>query len=162
MHPATYAGRVIPAMPQCPLLEIQLERLDRAVQKLSARAAPGLGGWRKALVLPLVRDRRCVHGIAFLVRHILNGTIADPVLREALLGSRLIALLKQVGSDAVRPIAIGDLFVKLAANYAFDLVQGHIARTFHPIQLGLFTRGGVEKAVLAAQQLLDSDMHSVM
>ncbi len=162
MHPPAYPGRPIPVMPDCPVLDVNLARLEHAFRRLAAKASPGLSGWRKSLLTCLMQDPRCIGGIAFLVRLILNGSITDPALREALLGSRLIALAKPTGNGAVRPIAIGDIFVKLAAHYALDLVSAHIPHLFHPLQFGLYTRGGVEKVILAAQMLLESDPGRVM
>ena len=162
MHPAPYPGQPVPAMPTADHTRVNPEKLFAAFSRLSTSAAPGLSGWRKNLLRPLMRDRQCVDGLAFVVEMILNGSLTNPFVRDALLASRLMALSKRTGNGAVRPIAIGDTLIKLAAHYALDALSGHLSSFFHPVQMGLYTRGGVEKVIHATQMLLESNPGHVL
>ncbi len=161
LHPRAY-DYDFPALPaDAPYVRVGLRQLRDVFHRLSFTAAPGLSGWRKALLKPRMLDDVCAEGVALFIELIINGCFTDPLLRCALLGSRLVALRKP-GSSKVRPIAVGDLFVKLAAHFILDVVSEHFSNIFHPIQLGLGTPGGAETIIHACQLLLETDPDSVL
>ena len=140
LHPGPYHARPVPEMPTAPPpVRVNPDKLVELLDRVSATASPGMSGWRKAFVQPLLSDGTCVNGLALVVELVLNGSLTDPVVRHALLGSRLIALSKMTGAGGVRPIAIGDIFIKLAAHYALEAVAAYLPKLFHPVQLGLYT-----------------------
>ena len=162
LHPNTY-GFAFPSLPgNAPRMRVDLQHLRVVFLRLSHTASPGVSGWRKALLKPLLGDDVCGHAIALFIELIINGAIRNPLIRCALLSSRLIPLLKKVGARGVRPIAVGDLFVKLAAHYALDAVSHHFGSIFHPFQLGLGTRGGVETVVHACQTFIERHEDAVV
>ena len=113
-------------------------------------AEPGLSGWSKSILVLLINDDRACAGLALLVQLIATGSIVDPILRRALLSSSLMALSKPPAPGGaqpagIRPIAVGELFVKLACHWALDQVRDADLRAiFEPIQLGINTPAGFE------------------
>ena len=116
-------------------------------------AAPGPSGWTGAMLRPLLHNENCRRGLAIIFSLIMNGEIRTPAVREALRAARLIPVPK--GSPGVRPIAIGELFTRVAAVFALP-TSAKLAEIFSDgIQRGLGVKSGVERAVLTVQALLD-------
>ena len=82
---------------------------------------------------------------------IINGDL-DESARKFLLSSSLIASEKDSGG--FRPIAIGDVFYRLACHYVLHLVQPSAAALLEPIQLAQ-SRGGCERAIHLLQATLE-------
>ena len=82
-----------------------------------------------------------------MIEDIANGAIVDPEIRAQLLACVLVALYKPNGS--IRPIAMGEVFVKIAAHYCVDVCTASTPyRSFFPtIQEGVGIPGGCEKVV---------------
>jgi hypothetical protein len=114
-------------------------------------AAPGPSGWTGAMIIPLLENQVCRRGLAIVFTHIINGSIPDGTLKDTLRAARLIPLSKP--TNGVRPIAIGEIFTRLAANISLQKVP--LKTMFPTIQFGLGKSSGVESAVLTAQALLD-------
>jgi hypothetical protein len=116
-------------------------------------AAPGPSGWTGAMLRPLLSNDTCRRGLATIFSLIINGEIRTPHVREALRAARLIPVPKS--SPGVRPIAIGELFARVASVFALP-AGAQLADIFSDgIQLGLGVKSGVERAVLTVQALLD-------
>ena len=79
-------------------------------------AAPGPSGWTGAMLRPLLSNDSCRRGLATIFSLIINGEIRTPLVREALRAARLIPVPKS--SPGVRPIAIGELFARVASVFA--------------------------------------------
>ena len=69
----------------------------------------------------LVQSDICRTGLIALFKDIVNGGLPDDA-RQLLLASRLVALAKP-NSDGYRPIAVGEMFYRLAAIVAVE--KGH-------------------------------------
>ena len=91
-----------------------------------------------------------------LLRDIINGELPDDA-RQLLLASRLVALTKP-NSDGYRPIAVGELFYKLAAVVAVRRVSAEAAQLLAPQQYGIGMAAGAEKIIHSLQhELTDTD-----
>jgi len=112
-------------------------------QKLANGAAPGPSGWTGELVQALTGDPECVRCICILVEDIINGNLR-PDARSYLLASTLHPIPK--GDGGIRPIAVGEVWYKLAASYVMDSVRDSFPALFEPIQMGVGCPGGAEKA----------------
>ena len=66
------------------------------------------------MVSCLLKDQACLLGLTGLISDIINGNFNEQA-REYILAARLIGLCKPSGG--IRPIAIGELFFRLAARY---------------------------------------------
>ena len=104
----------------------------------------------------LVQSDICRLGVIALLRDIINGDLPDDA-RQLLLTSRLVALTKP-NSDGYRPIAVGELFYRLAAIVAVKRVSTEPARLLAPHQYGMGVAAGAEKILHSVQhELTDSD-----
>ena len=135
---------------QCPksapkMLKIDKELIKEIVKReLATGSAPGRSGWTGDLVLALVEDQECLDGIAVMTRTMINGEIKGKA-KTRLLSSTLIALSKPDGG--VRPIAIGEVFYRLAAMYVLKTVNETAKKALGPTQFALLP-GGSEAAVV--------------
>ncbi|CAI5483363.1 unnamed protein product [Closterium sp. Yama58-4] len=92
-----------------------------------------------------------------LIRGLPNGKQTQAV-RDLVLPSRLIALEKPGGG--VRPIAIGEALLRLAAKVALKELAPVIREFFLPVQYGVSVPGGAECIIHTVRSLLhDNDDH---
>ena len=94
-----------------PNLPINRKTLKVAAKRIANGSAADLFGWTGELIRHLVKDRKTLPLMMFLVSAIKDGRI-PPEAREWLLASWLVPLDK--GNGKVRPIAGGTALVKLA------------------------------------------------
>ena len=143
----------------CPILPDSAPRIHvdgvvlsgLVMRKVANGSAPGPSGWTGELIKALVGDADCLAGLVALVEDIINGDLDDSA-RKYLLSSSLIASEKDSGG--FRPIAIGDVFYRLACHYVLQLVQPSAAALLEPIQLAQ-SRGGCERAIHLLQASLE-------
>ena len=81
-------------------------------------------------------------GIIALLKDILNGNLPKRA-RQLLLASRLVALSKPDGK--YRPIAVGELFYRLAGVIAVRRVSQSATALLAPHQLGVGVASGAEQ-----------------
>ena len=133
LHPPS-SGAPCPILPDsAPRIHVDGVVLSGLVmRKVANGSAPGPSGWTGELIKALVGDADCLAGLVALVEDIINGDLDDSA-RKYLLSSSLIASEKDSGG--FRPIAIGDVFYRLACHYVLQLVQPSAAALLEPIQL---------------------------
>lgn len=151
LHPP--ASGPIPVLPNdAPLIQqVDLVVLSRLVRSLANGAAPGPSGWTGDLLLALIDDHDCLAALGHLVKDIVNGALTGRA-RELLVSSTLVATKKPSGG--CRPIAMGEVFYRVACLYALDLVRDPIRTVLGPIQFGL-SPGGAASALHVLQSALD-------
>ena len=144
LHPSAQGDP--PSIPStAPILAIDSAALTTLVaRKLKNGSSGGPSGWTGELVFALMDDPDCVQGICALVADMLNGQLPDQA-RTYLTCSILIPVSKPGGG--VRPIAVSEVFYRLASLYALDLVRDVLPNIFEPIQLGVGSVGGSERAI---------------
>jgi len=117
--------------------------------------APGLSGWTESLILPLLEDPGTLGNFSLFIMDLCNGRIVGSG-RNLLLASVLIPLRKPKGG--IRPIAIGECFVKIAKAYMLSLVDAEQLKfLMAPVQFGIMSKGGVERVVHSVQAHLDGN-----
>lgn len=79
-----------------------------------------------------------------LITNIINGDIPNQV-KHLFTSSRLVALGKKKGG--VRPVAIGEVFYRIAAAHAFRVVREYMAELLSPHQYGIGISNGCEKII---------------
>lgn len=143
--------------------QIDVARVRKAAKRLSTYAAPGPSGWTAELLLYLLLDDECAEGVVSMVADVCVGDV-NPEVRHLLNASVLIPIRKK-GSDSVRPIAMGEAIVKLAATVMLLPITHPSAPAVSPaaslfgrIQLGAGAPGGSEVAVLATQLAINSSL----
>ena len=152
-HPPATAA--IPACPaHAPRIVVDRDDLIALVRKLAPGCAASGPGWSAALLKPLMQDDVCVDGVVLLVQLVANNEL-DPSSRALITTSLLLGIPKP--NQDIRPIAIGDLFLKLAARYCFNLDAHRFPSVFEPLQLAIGSPGGCERAVQTLQAKLETN-----
>lgn len=147
LHP-TGSGQLEPPPPT---ITTDLVAVDHAIlfQLLKRRvdngSAPGPSGWTGSHLTTLVDSdhTQASEGLAMLIKDICNGVFTGTT-QQRLLSSILIPIRKP--NKKVRPIAMGEVFVKLAAHYVINMIKDEIPSLFPRIQFGTGKAGGSESA----------------
>lgn len=152
-----------PAALECDILALQIDSvtfyavIDR-IRTHSKGKAGGPSCWTFEMVIAVVTgsSRGFDAALAF-VNLILSGLLP----RECgLLDSTLILLKKQNGG--VRPIAIGEVWYRVAALCALEAVGREVGRSLAPLQVGVGTRGGAEAVGHSVRAALEADEESMV
>jgi hypothetical protein len=125
----------------------------------SVAAAAGPSSMSAHHVRVLMEDTVCKRGIMDIVLDLVNAVFdGDAELLPVLLAARLIALNKDPEEVlAIRPVAVGEEIVKLAAEYGLELVGlDAIAKYLPVIQFGQGMAGGLEAARHLIQGMLEA------
>ena len=125
--------------------------LVRLLRRCNNGKAGGPSGWNGAMLCVLADSPTCMEGIRFLLQDITTGRI-PPAVRPHITATRLIALAKPNG--APRPIAMGELFYRVAAVYAVRSVSDVARQLLAPHQYGVGVPGGCEHIVHCMQHSL--------
>ena len=126
--------------------------LKRRVNNGSAPGPSGLTGSH----LQLIADsdsNDAKTGFCLLIRDICNGVFGGAT-QQRLLASVLMPIGKKDGRS-VRPIAMGEVLVKLAAHYCMSLIEDQLPTLFPRIQFGVKRAGGSEAAAHLTRALFD-------
>jgi hypothetical protein len=156
LHPARPDN--FPCLPDdAPIVTVQNNgQLHQAIMKLAKRVAPGPSGWTAEMLKILVDNPVCMDAIAILVTRIINGSLS-PLLSGIIRTSLLIPLDKGKGKGAKdpRPIAMGDIFLKLADTLLLtDCLPAITKQYLRPKQMGIATPAGTDKILLMVQEHL--------
>ena len=130
----------------------------KLVQKSCNGRKGGATGWTSELILPLLQDSICSSAIILLVELIANDLL-DRQSRWLLCSSIMHGLPKP--NDDIRPLAIGEEFLRLAARYCLDLCRGSLPDIFDSIQLA-FSPGGCERALQTLQAAVETNPDHVV
>jgi hypothetical protein len=155
LHPSLPAGSILPPLP-ANSHEIILEddeQMKRVIRSSNNGSASGPSGWGGNMLSSLVEAPICRAGIIALLKDIINGNIPDQA-RQYLLASRLVGLNKEEGRSGARPIAIGELFYRLAGIVAVRNVVAAAAKLLSPHQYGVGVASGAERIVHSLQHTL--------
>ena len=157
LHPQPPSGATLPTVPQAaPSCALEDDTgLRRLITQSDNGTAAGPSGWGGNMLAILERSDICRLGVIALLRDIINGELPDDA--RQLLASRLVALTKP-SNDGYRPIAVGEVFYRLAAIVAVRRVSGEAASLLAPHQYGIGVAGGAEKILHSLQhELTDGD-----
>ena len=113
-------------------------------------SAPGPSGWTGSHLQLLVDsgERDAVSGLCMLTKDLCNGVFTGG-MQQRLLACVLQPIDKpgsRAGARAIRPIAMGETFVKLAEHYCMSLIEKELPNLFPRIQYGVARPGGSETA----------------
>jgi len=153
LHPPPPEDQIMPSPPcPAPLIVVDKEKLQILIRHYPRGRAAGPSGWTAELLLPLLEDDICFDGITLLVQLIANNEL-DTETRKLLTSSLLLGHLKP--DDSLRPLAMGELFLKIAARYCHDLDKSNHLEIFEPIQLALDSQCGAERAMQRTQAAIE-------
>ena len=116
-------------------------------------AATGPSGWGSNLLSVLADDELCVAPMAYFVSQIISNRL-PPTVRTLLTTSFLVSIKKDMTGAGRRPVAIGDMFCRLAGRYAASLVQRDVQTAVAPHQYGAGLSDGCTQVVHSVQHLL--------
>ena len=149
MHPASSGpGPQLPESAPFPIVLNDRSFKKFLKKKMANGQAPGPSGWTGEMLLPLSSDPESMRLLAFFLGDFVSGRL--PVaLKPYFLPATLLALEKEGSTPQApkpRPIALGELFYRLATGLAIAPLTSRIADILGPVQLGVGQRGGVETA----------------
>jgi hypothetical protein len=104
------------------------------------------------MISTLAESDLCRTGIIALLKDIVNGQLPASA-QQLLLSSRLVALNKPNGGG-LRPIAMGELFYRLAALIMTRKLAATAASLLSPHQYGVGVSSGAERVVHSLQHAL--------
>jgi hypothetical protein len=140
---------------------LSITALFRVIMKAPRQSAPGRSGWTIEL-LRSAWDRSKVFRDAFtlIVQDIMNNEL-DNELRTFFRSSTLVAIPKL--DDGVRPIAMGELFLKLASSCAVAKIDGEqMSEFFGGLQYGVGAKNGAEFIIHETRRLLHENPDYVL
>lgn len=114
-------------------------------------AAPGPSGYGSNFIQVLAADTACVSAMAVLIGHIVNDKL--PATVRNLLNTCVLVSLEKSGGGR-RPVAMGDMFYRMAARFALSLVLEPAQRALRPYQFGVGVEDGCTQVVQSLQHLL--------
>jgi hypothetical protein len=147
LHPQS--EQVLPPLPEDAvdhlLQKRDMDAFIKHIRKIDNGSASGPSQWSGHMLRVLTTDSTCMEILMDLVNDIINGKI--PVAaRSFLMSSRLIAIYKDGEQQSVRPIAIGEVFYRLASR---TISQEAIprAQTLLKNQYGVGNKDGTAQVV---------------
>jgi len=147
LHPtATSLMQPIPDNRSTPLVAVDQGALLRILKRrVNNGAAPGPSGWTGSHLQTIAESgsKDSLIGLTMLVQDLCNGVFCGST-QQRLLASILTPLSKP--GNGIRPIAMGETFVKLAAHYLMSLIEPVLPSLFPRIQYGVKRAGGSESA----------------
>ena len=122
---------------------VSADNLEKGIKNLSDTAS-GISGWSAAIlkqVFPLNPHTKAV--ILFVVRQLARNNI-PPIIAKFITAFQLTLLQKP--NLSIRPISVGDLFMRLTSSILLQNIMPQIKILLRPTQLGLGTKGACEVA----------------
>ena len=142
--------------PNTPHIPITAAVLKKRLKRLPKGSAAGPSGWTYEHLQAVAYGTSAgFEALLELINAILEGELEDT---PELLACRLIPLVKPGGG--IRPIAIGEVWVRLAALCALDAC-GVPGTSFLPLQLGVGVPGGAQCMSHAITAYLRKHVHHV-
>ena len=153
-HPSSLDLRPPPTEPVSQTPSVSEEEVMVARKSFRPSSASGVDGLRtghlKDLVAPQAAKagRRLMKALANICSKLLRGQIPKHA-RDLLFAKKLMALRKKDGG--IRPIAVGNVFRRLASKIAAKRVIPELRRQLPPVHLGIGVSGGCEAATHAVR-----------
>ena len=153
LHPPLPQGSVLPGLPHnAPETILEDDAVMHALLRRSNNgSASGPSGWGGNMLSMLAESDICRAGIIALLKDIINGNLPESA-RQLLLASRAIGLGKP--DDGIRPIAIGELFYRLAGVIAVRKIAMTAGKLLAPHQFGVGIANGAERILHSLQRSL--------
>lgn len=153
LHPNLPEGSSVPLLPgNSPLMILEDDEvMAQLLRQSNNGSASGPSGWGGNMLSSLAESDVCRAGIIALLKDIINGNLPDHA-RQLLLACRAVALNKPSGG--YRPIAVGELFYRLAGVIVVRKITGAAASLLAPHQYGVGVPSGAERILHSLQHTL--------
>lgn len=149
LHPqAAHSLPTPPPNTALDLIAVDWAKLGPLIKhRIDNGAAPGPSGWTGSHLQLLAdsQDAQVITGLRMLVKDLCNGVFTGAT-QQRLLACTLQPVSKDGSDSNVRPIAMGEVMVKLAAHYSMSLIEERLGELFPRIQFGVKHAGGSECA----------------
>ena len=162
MHPSEPVDSVTPIIPAENItVTADEKKIIRSLRSFSSGCCGGIDGLRPAHLLDLGAVSTAEAGlhlrrsITNLTNKILRGDVSDYVVK-LLFSSNLAALRKK--DCGIRPVAVGNVFRRLADKIGCYAVSRAVSHELFPIQLGVSVKGGVEAANHAVRTFMTNNV----
>jgi len=119
------------------------------IKRMCNGSSPGVTGWRPEHLLPLLEDEEAMQLLCSFIRYLLQPNDMQFIVRY-LTTHELIPAPK--GDGRIRPVAIPDLFLKLASTVALWSIDP--SKVLSPNQMGVGIQGGAETIFHRASRAL--------
>ena len=116
------------------------EALRALIVKMANGAAAGPDGWTEDLLAPLLSDADVLQFVTAVTQSLVDGVA--PCSRKRVVASRLVGISKPDGG--IRPIAVGTIWLKIAARYLLAVHGGAVLKHFSGLQFGCGEENGAE------------------
>ena len=146
--------RTFAPAPDIPGISATRSSVRTAVRTFPCGSAGRISLWRPQFLKDCIRgvestdDSHFLNALTGVINIILSGRVPQAI-RPIVYGANLIALTKKDGG--VRPIAVGEVFRRVAAKCALYVIEKDVAAITYPSQLGSGVRGGIDDAIHAAR-----------
>ena len=107
-------------------------------------AAPGPTGTTDSILRMLLDDEICCLSLSHMMTDLINGSLSKEVMKR-LLRARIVAIPKP--DQGVRPVAVGEVWLKLAEIVLLQRHEKKLTPLFVPLQYGVMIKSGCEKVV---------------
>ena len=154
LHPASEDDQLppLPDIAEEDFVHVTEDDLKRLLREACRRhSSGGPSGWTYHYMKAAMTEEAVRKCFLSLIRRILTDTL-PPQARKLLLACRLVPFKKPQGG--LRPIAVGEVFARIASALAVRHVMQHAQEVLGPFQLGIGVKGGVEAAAHILQEAL--------
>ena len=153
LHPPSHDQ--LPKLPSdAPRMQVDREATAKLMLSSDNGSAPGPSGWGSNMLSILADDPESVDALCTLIEQIINDDLPSTA-RTLLTSCSLIALNKDE-KGGIRPIAMSELFYRIAAQYALGIVTPHIHSILAPHQFGVGVSDGCTQIIHSLQHSLVS------
>ena len=146
LHPAGSppTACVPPTAPLPFVTDFEVEVARTTARLMRSGCSPGPTAWTEELLFQALGHDDLAKELCAMLSYIANG-LPSPDLRERLTRCWIVAIPKQGGG--VRPIAIGETFLKVASALAMRYCSQDLGDLFGDVQFGIARPGGAEEIV---------------
>ena len=144
LHPAEDLSSMY--IPHAVVPELNLHKAIHAVAHKGV--SPGPSGWTWELLRPMTETQLGKRALLIILQRFLAPDLPNSI-RVRLCASRLFL---SSSAEKIRPIAMGELFLKLLAHAVTIPISHRFADFFRDLQLGVQTKGGAEKIIHWARE----------
>ena len=146
--------------PTPPSSSISETVIQKSLISFPKGSAPGPSGLRHSHISDALscpsphRASSFLSHLTAFINLLISGDI-PPVVRPHISCAALIAVKKKNGG--IRPIAVGEIFCRLASKCLCSLHRSYIANTLPPLQVGVGVSNGCEAVVHSVNKILQDD-----
>jgi len=134
--------------------QVTVDDLKMILKRLPTGNATGVSAWAYEHIVDFREDDEILAAITIIINNVLKGRCVDGL--APLMTTRLIAVPKP-DSDDVRPINIGDVWLRLIQRCAAMATKARVFEAVKGFQYGIHSPGGMESIVWLTRFQMEED-----